>query len=323
MLVNCVVYHEGKKLSHITIDKISDYLKDEANFIWVGIKDPSAEELEVMREEFDLHELSVEDARNGHQRPKIEEYGDDIFAVLHTIELDDQGGLRTGEVAIFAGKNYVLSVRQRSENGFVKVRERCEREPHLLQHGSAFVLYALMDIVVDRYFPVVERLESELEAIEAGIFSKTTSARLNIEELYDLKRKMIVLQHATVATAEAVAKLHGGRVPKMCQSMQDYFRDVSDHIIRINKTLDSIREMTTTAVQVNLSMISMGESEVTKKLASYGALFAAPTAIAGIYGMNFRFMPELEWSYGYPFILFVMLGVNVLLWRQFRKANWL
>jgi magnesium transporter len=323
LLINCVVYREGKKLADITIDQISDYMDDSANFVWVAIKDPSKDELQVMREEFDLHELAIEDAQNGHQRPKIEEYGESIFSVFHTVEIDDMGSLHVGEVAIFMGRNYILSVRHQSERGFANVRERCEREPHLLKHGAPFVLYALMDAVVDRYFPVIENLEVELESIEGDIFSKNTSVRLNIQELYSFKRKIIVLQHAIVSMGEAVAKLHGGRVPVICQGMQAYFRDVSDHLMRINKSVESIREMTTTAVQVNLSMISLGESEVTKKLASYGALFAAPTAIAGIYGMNFKFMPELESPFGYPFVLTFMVVLNFFLWRHFRKAGWL
>lgn len=323
MLINCSVYRDGKKLSEIPIHEISEWLKEENNFVWVALKEPSDLDLEVMKEEFNLHELAVEDARRGHQRPKIEEYGESLFVVLTTVEIDERNEICVGEVAIFLGRNYILSVRHRATQGFSNVRERCERESELLKHGSVFVLYALMDIIVDRYFPVVEKLENELDAIEERIFAKQTSFRLNIEELYALKRKMITLQHATVSLAEATAKLHGGRVPQLFLEVQEYFRDVSDHIIRINKSIENIREMTTTAIQVNLSMISLGESEVTKKLASYGALFAAPTAIAGIYGMNFKFIPELEWKLGYPLALGLMLLTDVFLWSRFRKANWL
>lgn len=323
MLINCSVYRAGRKVSDIPVEQISDGLKEPGNFVWVALKDPTEAELNEMQQEFNLHELAVEDARRGHQRPKIEEYGDSLFIVLQTVEIDEQNKLHIGEVAVFVNHNYVLSVRQRTSQGFSKVRERCEREPELLNFGPAFVLYALMDIVVDRYFPVVEKLENELDSIEERIFSRQTSFRSNIEELYSLKRKMITLQHATGSLAEAVAKLHGGRVPQICYGVQEYFRDVSDHIIRINKSIENIREMTTTAVQVNLSMISLGESEVTKKLASYGALFAAPTAIAGIYGMNFKFMPELEWIVGYPLALLIMVLTDIFLWSRFRKAGWL
>jgi len=323
MLINCAVYREGAKLADISIAQISDYLSDPANFVWVAIKDPSSDELEVMRQEFSLHELAVEDARRGHQRPKIEEYGSSLFVVLHTIELENNGGLKCGEVAIFADKNYILSVRHRSEQGFANVRERCEREPDLLKHGSAFVLYALMDTVVDRYFPVIAAVQDELDTIEESIFSNKSPVRANIERLYDLKRRLMMLQHAILPMMDATGKLHGGRVPTLCASMQEYFRDVSDHLIRASRGVESIREMTASAVQVNLAMISLADSEVTKKLASYGALFAAPTAVAGIYGMNFKFMPELEMPYGYPLAIALMLMADLLLWWRFRKAGWL
>jgi magnesium transporter len=323
MLVNCVAYHEGLKLSDITVAQISDNLAKPNCLVWVALKDPTDDELETMRKEFNLHELAVEDAKHGHQRPKIEEYGDSLFVVLHAVEVQEDKDLKVGEIDIFVGHNYILSVRKNSSKGFVNVRERCEREPHLLKDGSAFVLYAIMDTVVDRFFPVVDDLEGQLEEIEERIFSKSASARLNLEEVYALKRKLMIIQHATTPLLEAVGKLHGGRVPQICHSLQEYFRDVSDHVIRISKSIESLREMSTTAIQVNLSLISLGESEVTKKLASYGALFAVPTAIAGVYGMNFKFMPELEWVWGYPAALLLIVLTDAFLWSRFRRARWL
>lgn len=323
MLINCVAYQEGKKLAEPTIEDISEYLKIPGCFVWVGLKDPTQDELSKMAEEFSLHPLAVEDAQKGHQRPKIEEYGDSLFAVLQSIELDSEKQLLIGEIDIFVGKNYVLSVRNNSSQGFTNVRSRCEQEPELLQHGSAFVLYALMDIIVDRYFPVIAEFEKDLEMIEDKMFAKISLPRDIIEEVYALKRQLITLQHTVTSLQEAASKLHGGRVPQLCSGMQDYFRDVSDHVIRIGKSIDNIREMSTTAIHVNLSLISLAESEVTKKLASYGALFALPTAIAGIYGMNFKFMPELDWVLGYPLTMFTMLVGDLILWRTFRRVGWL
>ena len=210
MLINCAVYQDGKKLADIPVEDISDYLPNRDCFIWVALRDAEPAELDQMKEEFGLHELAVEDARHGHQRPKIEEYGDSLFAVIHTVETAGDE-LLLGEVAIFVEKNYVLSVRNRSQQGFLGVRARCEHEPHLLSQGPAFVFYALMDAVVDRYFPVVDTLESELEAIEEQIFAKG-SAQANIERLYALKRKVMVLKHAVAPMMESVAKLHVGRV---------------------------------------------------------------------------------------------------------------
>jgi magnesium transporter len=321
MLVNCVAYQDGKKLADITKEAISDYVARPDCFVWVALKDPSPEELEEMREEFGLHELAVEDARNGHQRPKIEEYGDSLFAVIQTVELTEDKPA-VGELDIFVGPNYILSVRLRTERGFSNVRERCEREPELLKFGAAYVFYALMDAVVDRYFPVLDTLESELEAIEEQIFSKNT-ARSNIEGLYTLKQKLMTLKHAVDPLMEAVGKLYGGRVPQICSGMGEYFRDVFDHLQRLHSSIEGIRDMQTTAIQVNLGMISLSETEVTKKLAAWAAIIAVPTMIAGIYGMNFKNMPELDWQWGYPVSVVIMLVLDLWLYLHFKKTKWL
>ena len=321
MLINCVAYQEGKKLDNIPVEEISSYLKRKNCFVWVALKDAEPGELEQMQEEFSLHELAVEDAHVGHQRPKIEEYGDSIFAVMHTIELIDNE-IRVGEVDVFVGENYVLSTRNRCQQGFLGVRARCEREPHHLIQGSAFVFYALMDAVVDRYFPVVVAFETELETIEDQIFTKG-SQRANIERLYELKRKVTQLKHAVAPLLEAVAKLDGGRVPPIVANTKDYFRDVQDHLYRINTSIDSIRDTISTAIQVNLSMVSIDESEVNKRLAAWAAIFAVATAFVGIWGMNFEHMPELKWKYGYPVSLGIVLVICVYLYYRFKKSGWL
>jgi magnesium transporter len=291
----------------------------------VALFEPTREELDQMAEEFGLHELAVEDARKGHQRPKIEEYGDSLFAVLHTAELvkDDKGeqDLSLGEVDLFVGPNYILSVRHRTQMGFAAVRARTEREPELLRHGAGFVFYALIDNVVDRYFPVLDELETQLEQAEERMFG-TPASRKQIEQLYDLKSKLMTLKHAVTPLMENVGKLYGGRVPHLCQGTQEYFRDVYDHLTRINAAIESSREMLTTAIQVNLALIGISDNEVTKRLAAWGALITIPTLIAGIYGMNFKFMPELQWQWGYWYAIGSMLVVDVLLFMRFRKAKW-
>ena len=321
MLVNCVAYQEGTKLNDISKEDISEYVKRPDCFVWVGLKDPTPDELEEMREEFGLHELAVEDARHGHQRPKIEEYGNSLFAVLQTVEIKE-AELHVGEVDIFVGPNYILSVRLHTERGFADVRARCEREPHLLKHGAAYVFYALMDTVVDRYFPILDALESELEKIEEQIFMRNT-ARSNIEALYALKRSLMILKHAVDPLMEAVSKLYGGRVPQICSGMGEYFRDVFDHLQRLHATIEGIRDMQTTAIQVNLGMISLNETEVTKKLAAWAAIIGVPTMIAGIYGMNFKNMPELDWVWGYPVSVAMMVAIDIWLYLQFKKIKWL
>jgi magnesium transporter len=321
MLVNCAAYQDGAKLRDIPKEDISDYVSRPDTFVWVALKDPTPEELEEMREEFGLHELAVEDARNGHQRPKIEEYGKSLFAVVKTLEFKDDD-LQVGEVDIFVGPNYILSVRLKTERGFQNVRDRAESEPELLKHGSAYVFYALMDTVVDRYFPILDTLESKLEMIEEQIFLRNT-ARSNIEALYALKGELMTLKHAVDPLMEAVSKLYGGRVPQICAGMGEYFRDVFDHLQRLHATIEGIRDMQTTAIQVNLGMISLNETEVTKKLAAWAAIIGVPTMIAGIYGMNFKNMPELEWAWGYPVSVVIMVVIDIWLYFRFKKTKWL
>jgi magnesium transporter len=321
VLINCVAYQNGRKLADIPVSEIHLYINEPDCFVWVALKDPEPEELEAMQREFGLHDLAVEDARHGHQRPKIEEYGQSLFVVLQIIEPSD-GELNLGELAIFAGKNYILSVRSRAERGFTDVRDRCEREPELLRHGPGYVLYALMDAVVDRYFPVLDGVETELEAVEERIFANQ-AVRANIEALYGLKQKLMILKHAAEPLLEATSKLFGGRVPAICVGLQDYFRDVYDHLLRLNQSIDSMRDMLSTAITVNLSLITLQESEVTKRLAAYAALVAVPTMIVGVYGMNFEFMPELHSPYGYPVTLGVMAAIDAYLFYRFRKAKWL
>ena len=321
MLINCAAYQDGRKLADIKPDEISDYVSRPDCFVWVALRDPGPGELAALQAEFDLHELAVEDAHHGHQRPKIEEYGDSLFVVLHTIEGTAEE-IKVGEIDIFAGKNYVLSVRSHSERGLAEVRARCEREPELLRHGSGFVLYALMDAVIDHYFPVVEALEDELERVEEKIFA-SSSPRANIEALYALKQKLMSLQHAVRPLLDGAGKLYGGRVPPICVGTQEYYRDIYDHLIRINQTIDSLRDMVTTAISVNLSLITLQDNETTKRLAAYAALVAVPTMVAGIYGMNFAHMPELSWEFGYPLSIGIMAAIDSYLFYRFRRSGWL
>ncbi|MDP2601005.1 MAG: magnesium/cobalt transporter CorA [Deltaproteobacteria bacterium] len=321
MLINCVAYQDGRKLADVPVSEIHNYVSRADCFVWVALRDPDGDELEAMQNQFGLHDLAVEDAHHGHQRPKIEEYGQSLFAVIHMIE-NGREELAVGEVGIFVGANYVLSVRIGAERGFAEVRKRCEQEPDLLRHGAGYVLYALMDAVVDRYFPVLDAIETELEDVENRIFAHQTE-RASIEALYGIKQKLMTLKHATEPLLEATGRLYGGRVPQLCQGLQDYFRDVADHLVRLNQSIDSLRDMVTTAISVSLSLITLQENEVTKRLAAYGALVAVPTMIAGIYGMNFQYMPEIQWVHGYPVSLAIMGLLDAYLFYRFRRAKWL
>jgi magnesium transporter len=325
MLINCVAYQKGRKLADISIEDISEYVSRPDCFVWVALFEPDEHELELMAEEFGLHELAVEDARKGHQRPKIEEYGDSLFAVVQTIDPDPEdpdGDFIVGEIGIFVGRNYILSVRRRSPQGLQEVRKRAEMEPENLAHGAGFVFYVIMDTVVDRYFPVLDKLETDLERLEVQIF-RGEPTRKNIENFYDLKYRLMTLKHAVASLMEAVGKLFGGRVPPVCLGSQEYFRDVYDHLARINAAIESLREMLQTGISVSLTLIALADNEVTKRLAAYGALITVPTLIAGIYGMNFEHMPELTWTFGYPLVVAAMFAVDAVLFFKFRNAGWL
>src|SRR5215469_9356499 len=321
MLLKCAVYENGRKIADIAGSEIHNYVCRPGCFVWVAMRDRDIALLEEMREQFNLHPLAVEDAQQGHQRPKIEEYGDCIFAVLHMVE-PGMPDLRVGEVDIFAGPNYILSVRSGVEKGFDDVRARCEAEPELLRHGPGYVLYALMDAVVDRYFPVLDALETQLENIEERVFANQTT-RVNVEDLYEVKRKLMIVKHAAEPLLDATARLFGGRVPQLCTGLQEYFGNVYDHLLELNQAIDSERDMVTTAISVNLALITIQENEVMKRLAAYAALVAVPTTIGGVYGMNFEHMPELNWEYGYPVALGAMAVIDAYLFYRFRKAKWL
>ncbi len=290
------------------------------SFVWVALLDPTVDEIAKMEEEFDLHPLAVEDALLGHQRPKIEEYGNSIFAVIQILKYDND--ISVGELDIFAASDYVLSIRNRSDVKFLGVRERCEREPELLSQGSGFVLYAHIDAVVDQYFPMIDKLEEELENIEESLFDER-STKSNIERLFELKRKVMIVKHAVSPLMEAVGKLSSGRVPPICANSTEYFRDILDHLTRINSVIESIRDAIGTAIQVSLSAIALEQNNIQKRLASWAAIFGVATAFAGIWGMNFEQMPELKWDYGYPFAVgIIVLTCSFLFWR-FKRSGWL
>lgn len=322
MLINCAAYRDGSKCANLRLEDVAAWRRHpQGGFVWVALRDASDEELRQMQQLFGLHALALEDARHGAQRPKLEEYGDTLFLVIRLLEACP-GGVHTGEVAIFAGPDFVLSVRQGSRQHFLGVRERCEHEPLLLRHGPGFVCYALMDAAVDRYFPLLEAIEAELDGIEAQIFDHG-AARWNVERLYALKRRATQLRQAVAPLLEVAGKLHGGRVPRVCAGTQEYFRDVHDHLARILAAVDTVRETIGTAIQVNLSMVAIEESETTKRLAAWAAIFAVSTALAGIWGMNFDHMPELHWKYGYPLALGIIAAAAGWLHWRFRRAGWL
>ncbi len=323
MVVNCAAYADGRRVGDVAIEDISEVLKQDDRFVWIGLHEPSEALLRQVQEEFGLHDLAVEDAHSAHQRPKLEEYGDGLFVVLRTVRMKaDDSGIEFGETHLFVGPSYVVSVRHGSARSYAEVRARCESAPKLLRKGPAFVLYAIMDFVVDQYFPIVDALEERLEAIEAEIFEDVREHDLT-QRIYELKRDLLALKRAVSPLIEICNRLVRFDVALIPEDTRPYFRDVYDHVIRINETIDTLRELLTGALEANLSLVSVAQNEVTKKLAGWAAILAVPTMIAGVYGMNFEHMPELGWRFGYPLVMAVTVSICGWLYWSFRRAGWL
>ncbi|MBL0691211.1 MAG: magnesium/cobalt transporter CorA [SAR324 cluster bacterium] len=322
MLINCSVYQEGVFLKSIEKGQISKFLKKDNCVVWVALKDADTKELLEMKNQFDLPDLAVEDAQHGHQVPKIEEYNNSLFAILKLPEIQGDD-LLTGELNIFLGKNYVLSIRNKSTQHLWHIREKLENHPQLLELGSGIIFYALIDGVVDLYFPILYVLENELDQIEENIFNQQASRTLIIK-LYNLKNKVTQLRHAIAPLIEDLAKMQGKeRAPFLLDGLQNYFRDVGDHLDRMLTSIDSIRETVNTVMHVNISLIAVEDSQINKRLAAWAGIFAVATALLGIWGMNFEAMPELRWRWGYPSAMLIIVVVCGYLYYKFKKSGWL
>jgi magnesium transporter len=322
-IVNCVAYCDGRRVESVTIERITDVLKDSDRFIWIGLREPTPELLTQVQRAFDLHELAVEDALCAHQRPKIELYGESLFVVLRTAQMNtEQHCLEFGETHVFLGAQYIVVVRHGSSLPYVGVRARLETTPHLLRKGPAAALYALMDFVVDQYFPLVDALEAELQTLEDAIFSEAFS-RETPGQIYKLQGQLIQMKRVVSPLIDICNRLMRIDYSLVPAEMQPYFRDVYDHIVRVNEMVDTQRELLTTALEANFSLMSLAQNDVMKRFAGWGAIIALPTMIAGIYGMNFTLMPELSWPFGYPVVLVLIVGLCSVLYLRFRRAGWL
>ena len=321
-VINCAAYDRHGARRSITLDQISDVLAvDDGSFVWVGMCEPPAGLLDKLQEEFGLHDLAIEDAMHAHQRPKIEAYGDSLFVVMHTAQVVESH-IRFGETYAFLGARYLVTVRHGASLSYAPVRARVEREPELLALGPSYGLYAILDFIVDHYLPISTEFRDELNTLEQDIFAETYR-RETIVKLYDLKRELTQLRLAVAPLQDILSQLtrvHSELVPK---EVRPYFRDVLDHALRVNEATDTMREMLTAAMGVNLSLVTINQGEIVKKLAGWAALLAAPTLITSWYGMNFANMPELHTRHGY----FVLIGIVVVvcgaLYRYLRKVRWL
>jgi magnesium transporter len=322
-IVNCAAYANGRRVADVQIDEIEQALKQEDRFVWIGLHEPEEELLRTVQLAFGLHDLAIEDAHLAHQRPKLERYEDSLFVVLRTAQMNrEQHRIEFGETHLFVGPHYVVSVRHGASLSYAQVRARCETTPRLLVQGPGFVLYAIMDFVVDHYFPIVDALEDELETLEDQIFSEQFS-RETTRRIYELKRDLLEVKRAISPLVDICNRLMRFDLELIPEDTRPYFRDVYDHVIRINEIVDNLRELLTSALEANLSLISVSQSDAMKRLAGWAAIIAVPTMIAGIYGMNFDVMPELKWAWGYPLIMGVMVGACGFLYWQFKRSGWL
>jgi magnesium transporter len=322
-IINCAAYADGRRVSNIMIDDISEVLKMEDRFVWIGLHEPGAEMLRAIQREFNLHDLAIEDAHRAHQRPKLETYGDSIFIVMRTAQMNKtQQRIELGETHFFLGKNFIISVRHGSTLSYKSVRTRCESTPHLLGKGPGFALYAVMDAIVDQFFPVVDELEQKLESLEEKIFGKKL-VRETTEDIFILKRDLMDIKRAVSPLIEICNRLLRYDSELIPEGTKPYFRDVCDHVIRINEMVDNARELLNSSLEANFSLISIAQNETSKKFAGWAAIFAVPTFIAGIYGMNFQTMPELQWRYGYPVILSMIFVVCFIIYLLFKRSGWL
>jgi magnesium transporter len=296
MIVNCVAYRDGKRIGDISIEAISDVIQEPGTFIWLGLHEHDPEILLQLQEEFGLHDLAIEDARNAHQRPKIEVYGDSLFIVVKTAQLGDDNEILYGETHFFVGAKFLVSVRHGCSQGYARMRDRCEHQPGMLAKGPGFALYSLMDFIVDNYQPVIAQLEREFDQLEGDTF-KGQFDQIAIERLYDLKIKLIQLRNAVEPIEDICRQLMRFHHEIIAPDLRAYFRDINDHAARIIGTIDNLREMLTTAMQVNLALVTVRQNEVVKRLAGWGAILAIPTVMFSLYGMNFKVMPELQWSH--------------------------
>ena len=320
-VVNCSAYANGRKADSVEVDDIGEVLKRPDTFVWIGLQDPHTEMMKRIQGVFGLHDLAIEDAHRAHQRPKIEAYGEVLFIVLRTAQMNG-GNIDHGETHFFLGKNFIVTIRHGSSLSYVDVRARCESTPHLLQKGPAFALYAVMDFIVDQYFPVIDGMEERLAELEDKIFEET-SKRETTQLIYLLKRQLLEVKRSVSPLIDICNKLMRFDLRLIDEETRPYFRDVYDHAVRINEMVDNARELLSTALEANLSLISISQNDVSKRFAGWAAIIGVPTMIAGIYGMNFDSMPELQWSYGYPIVLGMIIGTCGLMFYFFRRSGWL
>jgi magnesium transporter len=322
-VIDCAAYVDGRRVADLDIDQIQSALATGDRFVWLGLYEPDQRLLRRVQQQFGLHDLAIEDAINAHQRPKLEVYEDSLFVVIRTAQMMGASRrLEFGETHIFVGRNFVVTVRHGSLQSHIGVRQRCESTPQALARGPGYVLYALMDFIVDQYVPIVTAIEDDVESLEDTILDNPAAGDAT-PRIYRLKRDLLALRRTVSPLVEVCNRLMRFDLPNIPEDARPYFRDVHDHVMRVNESIDTQRELLTTALEAHLSLMSVAQNEQMRRVTAWAAMIAVPTMIAGVYGMNFDHMPELSWTYGYYLSLAVMVGACSLLYLAFKRSGWL
>jgi magnesium transporter len=322
VIVDCAVYEDGRRRAGgLALEDAYEASRRGDAFVWIGLVEPTEEEFDSVRREFELHELAVEDAIKAHQRPKLEVYGDSLFLVLKTARyLEEEETVEFGEILLFIGDGFIITVRH-GETALHDVRLRTEQRPDLLRCGPGAALYAIVDRIVDDYVPVMAGLDRDIREVEGEVFSHSRSNPA--ERIYKLKREVLELHDAVAPLANPLDRLARGHHALVHEDVHPYFRDVHDHLLRVVDDVGSFRDLLTSVLTANLTQVSVRQNEDVRRISAWAAIIAVPTMIAGLYGMNFENMPELGWSLGYPIVLGVILIVCVSLFAYFRRIGWL
>ncbi len=325
MIIDCAHYKDGERQQDgkLSLEQAARCVTGaQGEFVWLGLFEPSADELREVAEQFHLHELAVEDAELAHQRPKLEDYEDSFFIVLKTTYYDEEAEqVHFGEIHLFVARDYVIHVRHGEGSELTGARRRLEQRPELLKQGTPSVVWAILDKVVDDYYPVAQGIEDDIEEVEAQVFGEGEQPT---ERIYFLKREVIEFHRAVGPLLIPLETLEAGGVSRAIDDeLRRFFRDVADHARRIDEQVNSQRELLTSALEANLALVSVRQNDVIKEISSWAAIITVPTFIASVYGMNFQHMPELRWRIGYPLALVTMAVAVFLLYRFFKRVGWL
>ncbi|MDQ3402452.1 MAG: magnesium and cobalt transport protein CorA [Actinomycetota bacterium] len=329
-VVDCAVYVDGERLpNHWThTDAIAEVRRRGEGFVWIGLHEPDARQIQGVAETFGLHELAVEDAVHAHQRPKLERYDDNLFMVLKTVSYVAHDSpttaneiVETGEIMVFLGADYVVTVRHGKHSGLHELRGELESAPDRLRGGPAAVLHGIADTVVDSYLAVTAAFENDIDLIEKAVFAPRSP--ISAEQMYLVKREILELRRAVMPLATPLRKLAEGGSPLIPEQVRSYFRDVDDHLTTVSERVTSFDELLTTLLDATLAKITLQQNTDMRKITSWAAIIAVPTMVVGVYGMNFDYMPELKWKFGYPLIMLIIFAACVILYRVFRKNRWL